>query len=494
MKNTKIFSFIFCIFFIQFFLGCKLKEVAFVDLKTRLLPSEKIVQLGTPITFNQEATLVAKNFSWNFGNNITSTEKNPTYKYPEVGIYQVTLTATKEDKDISTTETTNVQVLPKTYNPPQKVTFGTSSNDETGFCFQRLRGTGSDYILVGVINLNTLWVLKISAPPNGVATVVWEKKINDITSFQIIPKDVKQAFDDGFLIAGKYIYNPTRSDNDAFLIKLDKDGNQQWKYTKATTLNDEYVSVAELPNSIIAMGTSQDLATMQNRARVESFDDNGNLISDGSDGSAWQVNDVQLTPEGFYVAISELNLNTQDITQKYKPNVVHYNPSFGEPRKLNNFDIFGQCWAISPLRNGDLFMVGETLEKSIDVLTDTLQTKTHAFVSRVRRTGQTVWNTPIQKVKLYNEDFYQAVELQDGSIVAVGTHQNPITKKDIIVTKFSPTGQILKTILIGGNENDEALDADITANGNAILIFGTTQSHGAGKRDMVFIRLNENLE
>ncbi len=471
------------------FFGCKLKEVRFVDLETTLAPSEKIVQLGTPITFNQNSTIVAKNFKWDFGNDIKSNERTPTYQYPKIGTYKVTLTSTKEDKDISVTNTTNIQVLPVTYNAPQKITYGTAMTDETGYCFERLRDISGAFILVGVIDINTLWVVKI----NSTGGVIWEKKISNITTSQIVPKDVKEAFDGGILIVGKYIYNPKTNDNDAFIMKLDNNGNQLWKYVKATTLNDEYVSVVELPNAIIAMGTSQNLSTLQNQARIEFFDDNGNLISDGSDGNAWQVNNVQLTADGFYVAISELNLNTQDESQRYKPNVVHYNPSFGEARKLNNFNIFGQCWSILPLKNGDFFMVGETIEKGIDVLTDSLKNKTHGFVSRVKRTGQTVWSTPTQTIRLYTEDFYGAVELSDGSIVAVGTHENPISKKDVIVTKFSPTGEILKTVLVGGIKDDEALDVKLALNDN-ILIFGTTQSYGTGKRDFYLVRLNENLE
>jgi PKD repeat protein len=481
---------IFCCasIFLGLFFGCKLKEINFVDLETTLSPSEKIVQIGTPITFNQNATIVAKNFSWDFGNNIKSNEKTPTHQYSEVGIYNVTLISTKEDQNQSVTKTTNVQVLPKTYNAPTKLTYGTATDDETGYCMERLQD--GSYLFVGVVNLSTLWIVKT----NAMGVEIWNKKINDITSFQLIPKDVKELSDDNIIIVGKYIYNPARSDNDAFIVKLDKDGNLLKKYTKSTTLNDEYVSVMELPNAIIAMGTSQDLSTMQNRARVEFFDDNLNLTSDGNDGSAWQVNNVQLTPDGFFVAISELNLNTQDITEKYKPNIVHYTPSFGEPRKLNNFNIFGQCWSILPLKNGDFLMTGETLEKGKNILTGEQETKKHAFVSRIKRTGQTVWTAPVQTIKLFNEDFYGAIELQDGSLVAVGTHENPISKKDIIVTKFSPSGQILKTILVGGMQNDEAIDVEIGLNQNSLLIFGTTQSYGAGKRDFYVVRLNENLE
>lgn len=65
------------------------------------------------ITFTNSSTK-ATSYLWNFGNNKTSTSKNPTMSF-DAGIWTVTLTAYSEDKSLKdvSTKTINVQAAPK---------------------------------------------------------------------------------------------------------------------------------------------------------------------------------------------------------------------------------------------------------------------------------------------------------------------------------------------------------------------------------------------
>lgn len=112
-----------------------------------------------------------------------------------------------------------------------------------------------------------LWLIKIS--PNG--DLLWEKTIGG-TSFDVARAIVKSQ-DNGFLLAGS-----SRSDdidvsenngqNDAWVLKVDANGNLQWETTIGGSDIDFAYSLTELnDNSIIAVGdsTSSDGDIPQNK-------------------------------------------------------------------------------------------------------------------------------------------------------------------------------------------------------------------------------------
>lgn len=112
-----------------------------------------------------------------------------------------------------------------------------------------------------------LWIIKIS--PTG--DLIWEKSIGG-SSFDVARAMVKTQ-DDGFLLAGSSRSNDidvseNNGQNDAWVLKVDSDGNLEWETTIGGTNIDFAYGVAELNDkSVIAVGdtTSNDIDIIENK-------------------------------------------------------------------------------------------------------------------------------------------------------------------------------------------------------------------------------------
>ncbi|WP_119070422.1 PKD domain-containing protein [Aggregatilinea lenta] len=93
-----------------------------------------------PIDFTDESTGIVTEWLWEFGDGATSTAQNPTYEYPEAGLYTTTLTVTGPGGTSSTQQTITVNVLPITCTftgslstyPGQSATYTSTITDLEG--------------------------------------------------------------------------------------------------------------------------------------------------------------------------------------------------------------------------------------------------------------------------------------------------------------------------------------------------------------------------
>ncbi len=105
-----------------------------------------------------------------------------------------------------------------------------------------------------------LWLIKIS--PNG--DLIWEKTIGG-SSFDVA-RDIVISQNDGFIISGSSRSSDNdvainKGQNDAWILKVDNNGNLQWERTVGGSNIDFAYGIAELSNgSVIAVGdtTSND--------------------------------------------------------------------------------------------------------------------------------------------------------------------------------------------------------------------------------------------
>ena len=101
-----------------------------------------------------------------------------------------------------------------------------------------------------------LWLIKIT--PNG--DLVWEKTIGG-TSFDVARSVIKTQ-DNGFLLAGSsrsedVDVSENKGQNDAWVLKVDTNGNLQWETTiGGSNIDFAYGAVELNDSSIIAVGDS----------------------------------------------------------------------------------------------------------------------------------------------------------------------------------------------------------------------------------------------
>ena len=141
-----------------------------------------------------------------------------------------------------------------------------------------VKSDDGNYIIAGDTRSNTndvsnnngaadLWLIKIS--PNG--ELIWEKTIGG-TNFDVARALVRTQ-DNGFLLAGSsrssdVDVSENNGQNDAWIIKVNSNGNLQWETTVGGSNIDFAYSIAQLNDtSIIAVGdsTSSDGDIIENK-------------------------------------------------------------------------------------------------------------------------------------------------------------------------------------------------------------------------------------
>ena len=136
--------------------------------------------------------------------------------------------------------------------------------------------------------------------------------------------------------------------------------------------------------------------------------------------------------------------------------------------------------AIAP--NGDIIVAGYTYSFGAGGV--------DFWVLRLDEEGNVKWQ------KAYgggNVDTLNAVTIaENGDIIVVGeTYSFGVGERDILVLRLDENGNIKWQKAYGGNGEDLALTVTIAPNGD-IIVAGETESFGAGRYDVIVLRLDEN--
>lgn len=449
-------------------------EVPFVALKASFTPSKTLVQVGDTILFVQQST-VSNRFQWNFGDATISTEANPIKIYQNNGRFNVKLVAIKDDGFTKDSLTRSILVLPRTLANKDTTTIGVAAADEVGFAIAPIfdaSNIGIGFLLVSRENLNTLVLTRTSTDfiPQEVI------KFSNFGQGILYPKSLIQTADGGFVIVGYFGYNT--NENDSFILKIDKNGSEEWRVINATGRDEVYQSIARVNNSLVVAGTVGEFdsfGSKKSKILLDFYSPNGVLQSTNQFGNNWTLQEMLFSSRGEYIIA---------ITEGDKPSLLQFNSSFELQFKLS-MPFKGKGVGVNQLSSGDFILVGEK-EHRPDSST--------AFIAKINQFGAIDWVK--DQNAYYKESLIDAIEI-DKAIYTFGTHYNPITKKDILVMKYSEQGELLKMRLIGGKKDDEAFDIQKTLD-NRFYMLGSTQNFGAGKNQGTFniytIQLDAELE
>lgn len=451
-------------------IGClQIQEIPFIELKSRFSFPNTIVQVGDTVKFAQNSTTVAKQFSWDFGDDKTSTDAAPTHIYDSIGHYTIKLITTKADGVTQDSSTQSIQVLPATETPKEAVTLGLATDDEVGFNFTPTLD-GSGIILMAKKNVN---VLQLSRIDTGGA-LIWTKDFNNLSDGQVYGQKVSPTNDGGFVVVGYIEDSPT--ENDAFVLKVDKDGNLQWQKVVSTELNESFNDVVDLNGNLVVVGSSQTVGG-QSSIQFEVYNTtDGVLLNKQEISSAnWSVSSLHLTQDGGFVVVG---------FEDDAPLIVKFDPSL-KVQWNTTLSITGKAKDVTQSVDRDFIFVGETTNATGD--------STHAFVARVSEVGSLTW---LKTMELSKESFSDVVEDNNKDIVVLGTHENILTSKDMIIAKYNNNGDFQNVKLIGGKEEDEGNKLSLGPDGKGFVLIGSTESFGTqnGRKDIYIVFLNSSLQ
>jgi hypothetical protein len=460
----------------------ELTKVPYIEFKAGF-NAPAIVREGEVVNFSPSfSTTGARNFAWDFGidslQNDTSNLQSPQYTYERYGVYRVKMKVNIEKTNGLTKDSIDqaIIVIPPTNVPTAFENYGKIVSDEVGYDMARLPDR-SGYIIVGKSNINELLLIKVDNDFKVLENEGFPKTLDYVTNQQVFPKQILPTSDGGYIVVGNIVTNP--NDRDAFVIKLDATGEEEWSEVINSPKNEFYVGILEdLSGNYIIAGSSEDVSG-RSVIVIDQYS------SDGIKLSAYTVPTANCSS-----CVAEAMALTDEFNGEFTVVGVEVdNPvilTFSDIETLDSkrvlLNINGTAKAIKPLSDGQLAIAGYTYTADADSI--------HAFVAKV---GSQPW---VSDLKMYSEGFFDLEEDDNFDIIAVGSHYNPLSGVDMLVAKYEGfTGKELAVKLYGGLQYNEANGVLINEVGDVIVIGANTNRESQlGKLDVMMIKLNQDLE
>jgi len=307
-----------------------------------------------------------------------------------------------------------------------------------GYCVQQT--TDGGYIITGS-TFGISDALLVKTDSNGVEQ--WN------TTFGAAKYDagysVQQTTDGGYIIAGAYTYVPPPGDYDAWLIKTDANGVQQWDQKFGGTFSDYAYSVQQtsdggyiLAGSTNPTNTNDDVYLIKTDASgiavwTKSYgggnDDYGQSVQQTSDGgyivAGWT--------ESFGAGLADVYLIKTDASGN-----TAWTKTYGGA----NYDDSRSVWQTS---DGGYVIAGSTLSFGAGF--------SDVYLIKTDTTGNEQWNETFGGVQ--SDYGYWAQETTDGGYIIVGdTSSYGAGSSDVWLIKIGGGGPTLKlTSLLGAITN-----------------------------------------
>jgi uncharacterized delta-60 repeat protein len=271
--------------------------------------------------------------------------------------------------------------------------------------------------------------------------------------------------------------------NDAWIIRLDSDGNRLWDKTFGTAKWDTAEAIATLPDGGVAIaGNTNSKGAGKSDIWVIRLDSDGNIVWDktfGGGGSEFSRAIATLPGGGLIVA------GSTDSKGAGKSDVwvirldangdMLWDKTFGGAASDTASDI-------TVLPDGGIAVAGNTKSKGAG--------EDDVWVIRLDADGDTLWDKTVGSA---NIDIANAIEpVTGGGFTVVGrTSAKAPGKFDALVVRLDAKGNRLWAKILGGAEWDTA-NAITTFSDGGSIVAGNTESKGAGGSDVWVIRLDSD--
>ncbi len=454
------------------------QEIPFIEFKADF-EAPLVVRVGEAVTFRPKAsTSEANSFEWEFGdtNQQTSSLASPTFTYDSIGHYTVKLHV-RINKTTGIAEDSiqkSIIVLPQTQTPNenQAFIFGQENNDERGYAIYPLASGG--FIIAGQKNINTLFVAKIGV--NQQILPGWPREFNNFGTGQIFVRSVRETIGGGVLMLGYFQYQS--NDNDAFLLKTNPFGNEVWRTLVRSDKDEKFVDALEdETGALLVVGT---FATAGRPSIViNRYSEQGKLAAPFivprelcNSCSAESV--IETQDGGFVIAGRQID----------RPLLIKFDAQ-GNYQSKSTLNILGLAHSVTQLPNGKYVTVGEINTLRPD--------SSNAFIAQFDIIGNAEeWR---QNMVLYKETFVNVWAAQNGDLLAIGRHENPLSGQDVMLGRFDRSnGQLKQLRLLSSAGNNFAAKSAIDAQ-DRLSIIGSASNTGLfpQRQNLLLIKLEADF-
>ncbi|RMG19937.1 MAG: hypothetical protein D6732_29330, partial [Methanobacteriota archaeon] len=288
------------------------------------------------------------------------------------------------------------------------------------------------YIVAGTTTegaAQTNWlILKLDADGN----IQWKKYFG--TPYGDYAHSVEQTSDGGYIVAGS-VYTPTYA-NDAFLLKLDSKGNIQWskRYGDGASGFETAYAVEQTSDGGYIVG-----GDAWNKALIMKVDSAGTVLW-SKEFSAYKFYSVEETSDGGYVAVggNPGSVSYGFMVKMYSDGTVAWQREYGIGSSSGeNF------YSVEETSDGGFIVSGFSDESNIDWK--------HLWALKLNSIGDIMWQKVYYVDSLYDFNATSAVEIpSEGFAIAGYLASSSINISDLWVLKVDPTGNIGTTIYGGG--------------------------------------------
>lgn len=550
MKNKKTVIAIIAVFLIitVAFAACKKKVVDGAAYVT----DENGVQLtdinGEPITIVPETSVVT--LTDGNGNVVTNAKGEPEtsiYYKPQQVVVPVTNinheAVTGDNGEVLTTliwfpanpTTTNIETVPVTDESGNTVTKpdgtpvtettiisaanesfsktmgGTTGADQAvavvpasdGGTFAVVSGTSKDGMFQSISDTKDMGFAVCRYGKDG--TLVWTKAFGAPTS--VIAQNICPLKDGGVIVVGQTrdagFMNVHGDEYDAFILKLDKDGNEVFRKPWGGTSNENFYGVAESADgSIYAAGFAYsrdgDVSVLslkkgESRAVIVKFSADGEIQNTvGVCGFGDYFTDLDIAKNGDIFAVASLSAGSTQtqFEQRGRSDCAVFkfdkdlNVKFGKLFGGSGIDRFE---AIAATDDGGCVIAGASTSNDGDIAAAGLKNKGEedAVIVKFSGSGSIVFVQSFYGNK--SECFKDVTVTSQGYIIAVGEARSATRdfatignqgEKDAFAARFDSNGNIISAIGYGGTGNDSANAVCITTGGQVIVAGSTASTNG----------------
>ncbi len=295
---------------------------------------------------------------------------------------------------------------------------------------------------------------------------------------------VQQTKDGGYIVVGE-TYSFGAGGSDVYLIKIDANGNQEWSKTFGGKGNDFGYSVQQTKDGgYIILGSTESFGAEQFDLYLIKIDANGNQEWYKTIGSFY--NDfgysVQQTKDGGYIIAGY----TSFYGTNYYDDNIYLIKTDGKGNKQWSRIFGGSDWnygySVKETKDGGYIIVGYTSPYGTG--------GSDIYLIKTDENGNEEWSKKFGGA--YDDRGYSVCQTEDGGYIIVGsTDSYGAGKRDIYLIKTDAKGNQEWYKTFGGLGDDIGRDLQQTKDGGYIIV-GYTYSFGKGGSDIYLIKTDAN--
>ena len=402
-------------------------------------------------------------YQWDLGdgNYVNTTQRTVTHSYDESGNYNVGLTVTGSNDDMSSITR---EIIVQQLAPPimrWNKTFGVQGDDNA---YSLAHTSDGGYILAGTTG-GDFWLVKTDA--EGVE--LWNRTIggNEFSE----PYSAIQTSDGGYILAGS-------TSRKACLVKTDANGNVQWQRTIGGNEFDEAHSAIQTSDGgYIIAGSARSYGSDNVDFLLVKTDAEGTEQWNrtfGGDSRDWLYS-FQQTFDGGYILSGDTrsfgNGSSDFWLVKTDNNGIElWNRTFGG-------DDNEMAYSVQQTSDGGFIMAGAT--RSLHWY--------DCWLVKTDTEGVEMWNRTFG----HDEDNrpYSILQSPDGGYIIAGTGSSGTGSYDMWLVRTDPDGYVQWEMTFGGTDQDDVARSVLLAPDGGLVVAGDKDSWNGQGIDFWLIKL-----